>query len=78
MPPKSDDQVYESLLTQRDNILRLIELVTSKPKPTYNIDNQQVEWAEYLKQLQASLTAVQKQIVMFNPFSEESVWYPGQ
>lgn len=59
---KSDDEVIISLKKSRDNILTLIEEITTDPKPSYSIDGQKVDWAQYLKQLQESLKAIEENL----------------
>ncbi len=39
---------------KRQTLARMVEM-TEQPKPSYHIDGQQVAWAEYLKQLQATV-----------------------
>ncbi len=75
--PKSDDEVIADLKEARDNVLELIKSITASPKPTYNIDNQEVDWADYLKMLQASLKFLVQQLQSMDVYCEESLWYPG-
>ena len=76
---KTDDEIIISLKKSRDNILTLIEEVTSEPKPTYSIDGQKVEWGAYLKQLQQALEDIEVQIENKDgPYEEHSTMYvPG-
>lgn len=74
--PNTDDEVVTSLKRSRDNVLALIEEVTSQPKPTYSIDGQKVEWAAYLKQLHESLEALEVKIENKDgPYEEHSTFY---
>lgn len=74
---KSDDETIDDLKETRDNILELMKAVTSKPKPTYNIDGQNVEWKEYMEMLTEQFKNINSLIVTLDPFEEEVVWYPG-
>lgn len=58
----------ESLQTIRANILARIEDVTSKPRPNYNIDGQQVSWQGYFDSLMASLDKIDAQINAAEPY----------
>lgn len=72
----TDDQNLEILLTARDNIIEQIAGVTSKPRPNYNIDGQEVSWGDYLKQLQDARIALDQQIEEIQgPWEEETVAY---
>ena len=52
--------------------------VVSKPKPSYNIDGQEVKWSEYLKQLDASIERIDEDLNKFEgPFEEVTVAYSG-
>ncbi len=62
MAVKTDEERLLSIQTSRDNILNLIELITRQPKPNYDIDGQKVMWADYLKLLQSTLAALDKQV----------------
>ena len=53
----------EQLETIKSQTLANIVAITASPKPTYNIDGQEVEWSEYLKQLQETLAWVNEQLV---------------
>lgn len=41
----------ENLQTAYENVCQIIADITASPKPTYNIDGQNVQWTEYLKML---------------------------
>jgi len=45
----------EQLITIRSLALARIAEITAAPKPNYTIDGQQVAWADYLRQLQATV-----------------------
>ena len=42
----------EQIATIKSQSLARIAEITAAPKPSYDIDGQKVQWAEYLKQLQ--------------------------
>lgn len=58
----------ESLQVIRANILARIEEVTSKLRPDYNTDGQQVLWRGYLDTLLASLDKIDAQINASEPY----------
>ncbi len=53
----------EQLATIKTQTLANIVAITASPNPTYTIDGQEIEWAEYLRQLQSTLAWVNKQLV---------------
>jgi hypothetical protein len=57
-------QSYESI---RANALANLESATAAPKPTYSIDGQRVEHAEYLVRLQRLVEWCDAQIANLNP-----------
>lgn len=74
----TDDQLQAKLLSTRDELIQRRLDVVSKPKPSYNIDGQEVKWAEYLKQLDASIKAITAELAQFDgPFEEVTVGYAG-
>lgn len=46
---------YTQLRRIRSQVLRLLAEVTAQPKPTYELDGQQVDWTEYLRELRRLL-----------------------
>lgn len=74
--PLTDDDNIDSLMSTRDNIISLIGSITAKPKPTYDIDGQKVEWGDYLKQLQQQLAYTLQLIIdLDGPYEIESQGY---
>ena len=66
----------EQLATIKTQTLAIIVTITASPKPTYNIDGQEVEWAEYLAQLQSTIAWVDKQAVQAGgPYEVHSQGY---
>lgn len=53
----------EQLATIKTQTLARIAEITATPKPSYDIDGQEVLWAEYLRQLQSTVAWVDKQAV---------------
>jgi hypothetical protein len=45
----------EQIALIRSQTLALIAQITAAPKPSYNIDGQQVAWGDYLRQLQQTV-----------------------
>lgn len=50
------------------NLYRIKRQITSSPKPTYNIDGQQIQWGEYLAQVDEAITKAQAQINDLDPY----------
>ena len=74
--PLTDEDNLNSLMEVRDNLIALIGSVTQKPKPTYEIDGQKVEWGDYLDQLRKQLAATLQLIIDLNgPYEVESIGY---
>ena len=42
--------------------LEILKQITASPKPSYNIDGQQISWGAYLKQLQTTIEFCDKKI----------------
>ena len=62
------ESLDRAILT-RQNIL-------AKPKPTYDIDGQRFEWAEYLKTLNDTIVQLQQQLQTFDdPYEIDSSLY---
>jgi hypothetical protein len=45
----------EQIATIKSQTLARLVEITAQPKPSYDIDGQKVDWATYLKQLQATV-----------------------
>ena len=43
---------YETI---KEQALEILEQITAHPKPSYNIDGQQISWGAYLAQLQKTI-----------------------
>lgn len=52
-------------------LARMVE-ITAQPKPSYEIDGQRVDWAAYLKQLQATVAWCDDQLSAGEPFEERT------
>ena len=55
------------LATIKSQILALLVDLTENPKPTYDIDGQEVEWGDYQRMLFAQLKDVNAQIAAEAP-----------
>lgn len=74
--PLTDEDNINSLMETRDNLIALIGSVTQKPKPTYEIDGQKVEWGDYLGQLRQQLASTLQLIIdLSGPYEVESQGY---
>jgi len=60
--------MYSTIKTQT---LSMIADVTANPKPSYSIDGQTVQWADYLKQLRATVEWCDQQMAQSEPGIEE-------
>ncbi len=52
----------ENLQTTLSNLIRVRAEASANPKPTYNINGQQVDWVGYYQFLSSEITRVQSQI----------------
>jgi len=59
---------------KRQTLARITEL-TEQPKPSYQIDGQQVAWSEYLKQLRATVEWCNRMLVAEQPYETHSQAY---
>lgn len=74
----TDEEIQAKLAQTRDELIQRRLDIVSKPKPSYNIDGQEVKWAEYLKQLDASIARIDEDLNKFEgPFEEVTVAYSG-
>ncbi len=60
----------EQIATIKTQTLARMVEITAQPKPTYEIDGQQVNWETYLKQLQATVAWCESQLNGVEPFEE--------
>lgn len=66
----------EQLATIKSQTLQLIVDLTANPKPSYNIDGQQISWGDYLAKLRATIVWVDEQIAAAGgPFEIETRGY---
>ncbi len=66
----------EQLATIKTQTLAIIVTITANPKPSYDIDGQEILWAEYLKQLQDTIAWVDVQLVTTDgPYEVHSQGY---
>lgn len=72
----TDENIVTVLKDTLANAIITRNNVLAKPKPTYKIDNQEFQWAEYLSTLNATITQLQKDIAaLSDPFEIDSVAY---
>lgn len=63
-----------------ETILRMIRLqtleriqeITAQPKPSYELDGQRVQWAEYLERLTAVVDWCDRRLALAEPFQSAS------
>jgi hypothetical protein len=58
----------DRLKTIKTQVLALLEDLTVNPKPSYNLDGQEVSWMEYQKMLFARLEGLNELIAADEPF----------
>lgn len=58
----------EQLATIKSQALSLIATITAEPKPTYSVDGQSVDWADYLRRLQDTIAWCDTQLAAQEPF----------
>lgn len=65
----------EPIRTIKQQTLARIAELTGQPKPSYQIDGQQVAWSEYLKQLRATVDWCNRVLAGAQPFEVRSQGY---
>jgi hypothetical protein len=68
----SDAEQIAAIKTQ--TLARIAE-ITAEPKPTYNIDGQMVDWADYLKQLRQTIDWCNRILAGEEPLEFQSQGY---
>ncbi len=65
----------ENIATIKSNALTVLADITANPKPSYNIDGQQVGWTEYQKMLMSQVEWADLQLNTTDPAEIHSVGY---
>jgi hypothetical protein len=65
----------EQIAAVKTQTLALIAQITTKPKPTYNVDGQMIAWADYLKRLQQTVDWCNEKLAGEEPFEFRSQGY---
>ena len=65
----------EQIAAIKAQTLARIAEITEKPKPTYDIEGQRVDWADYLKQLQRTVDWCNEKLAGEEPFEFQSQGY---
>ena len=65
----------EQVATIKSQALANLVAITANPKPSYDIDGQEVEWTEYQKMLQDQVAWADKQLAAETPFEIHSVGF---
>ncbi len=63
------------IATIKTQTLARIADITAEPKPSYKIEDQTVQWSEYLKQLQATVDWCNEKLAGEEPFEFRSQGY---
>jgi hypothetical protein len=64
-----------TITTIKSQTLALIAEITAQPKPTYQIDGQQVLWSDYLSRLQATVDWCNEKLAGESPCEIRSQGY---
>ena len=76
--PLADTEVKSVIKESLDRAILTRQSILLKPKPTYDIDGQKFEWAQYLKQLDATIKQLTEELQTLDsdsPFEIESQAY---
>jgi hypothetical protein len=65
----------EQIETIKTQTLARIAQITAEPKPSYQIDGQEVEWSDYLKQLHDTVDWCNRQLAAHAPTEVRSRGY---
>lgn len=65
----------DTIATIKTQTLAIIADLTANPKPSYNIDGQQVSWTEYLAQLWKTVERCNAHLAGETPFEIHSQGY---
>lgn len=74
----SDTDVKSVIKESLDRAILTRQGILDKPKPTYDIDGQKFEWAQYLKELNATIKQLTEELQTLDsetPFEIESQAY---
>lgn len=72
----SDSDTKSVIKESLDRAILTRQSILAKPKPTYDIDGQRFEWAEYLKVLNDTIAQLQVQLQSFDePYELDSSIY---
>jgi hypothetical protein len=63
--------IEQIVLIKSQTLARIAE-ITAEPKPTYQIDGQQVDWADYLSRLQKTVEWCNAQLSAHQPIEIQS------
>ena len=67
----------EQLATIKSQVLANLVTITAGPKPSYNIDGQQISWTEYHKMLTEQLKEINALLAAEAPAEVHSYGYTG-
>ncbi len=62
----------EQLARIKAQTLSLIAELTAHPKPSYQLDGQEVAWSEYLRQLRETVVWCDRRLAVLEPFEIHS------
>mgnify|MGYP001035193306 FL=1 len=65
----------EKLRKIRSQVLTLIEEVTARPRPAYELDGQRIAWDQYLAELRAMLDWCDRKLAAMEPWESHTQAY---
>jgi hypothetical protein len=57
-----------TLVQSQNYYIQILQKESLSPKPSYDLDGQQVSWTEYQSKLQEWIEGINKLLQMFQPF----------
>jgi len=66
---------FEQIATIKTQTLARIAEITAQPKPSYQIDGQEVGWSDYLRQLRGTVEWCNRQLAGHSPTEVRSQGY---
>jgi hypothetical protein len=67
----------EQIATIKSQTLAIIVTITANPKPSYDIDGQEVLWSDYLRQLRETIAWCDTQLVAETPVEQHTIGFTG-
>ncbi len=65
----------DDLIALRQQMVAQLQTILQQPKPSYNVDGQQVSWTEYQKMLLSEIHKIEDQLALDEPFESLTQGY---